>query len=898
MTPINFHKKEKPLTSLVGMGGGASGMANAGLAAKTYIEDLFSNYVYMGTGASGRAVNNNIDLSGKGGLTWIKRRDGTNNHILVDSAQGATKYTSTNAITAPTTDSATVSSFSSTGFVVGSSNNANGMNDKYGSSTFRKEKGFFTVVEWTGNGVAGNTVSHDLGCVPGCMIVRRISDSAGNAASSDWTVYHRGIGGTKSQRLNAESATMTGAGPWNDTDVTDSVITLGSSADTNGNNDGYIAYIFAGGESPAANARSVDFDGSDDKLTPSQVMLPSGKDSNKFCLETWVNFDVMTGNNMIYSQYTGSAAGRMFFTTASDNITLWMGGTGLNLNTGSYSVFAGQWYHVAWTYDGTNHRLFLDGTLKDTLAGSSLPADIHQGDPVIGNSSAGGWILNGQLSNFRITLDQAVYTTSFKPSTEPLTTTSQGVTGTNCKILCCNNSTVTHNDGSGVTLTSAGGPTASTDSPFDDPEGFKFGEEGDQNLIKCGSYRGNGTGGDNGVEVDLGWQPQYLLMKNSSLTSSDSSWLLVDNMRGIVSNNDDAVLRANLNAAEVGWQRLSLTGRGFVLTDSNPQINGSGNKILYIAIRGWDALVKKPDEAGTDAFAMDVGNGSSDIPPGTFDSGWPVDLGIMREPASNSQWYTTSRLQGYGYVRTNDDTAEAQGWPSFYKGSNVGWGQDTYSTNWMSWMWKRGAGFDTVCYTGDGRTSKTLAHGLGRTPEMIWTKNREDTDNWICYHKGLNEGIDPWTKFIKVNQTGAEVTDASAWHQTAPTSTHFTVGNADNVNYDGHNVVAYLFASVDGISKCGYYTGDNTSDGSKVITTGFQPRFIIIKSTSNAEVWAVLDTLRGIQTGGNDQILYLNSTDAQVAGTGVDLSATGFSLRQASGEFNANNYKYIYYAHA
>ena len=46
MNPINFNIKEKPLTSLLSMGGGAAGMANAGGAAeKVYMEDVFSTYL-------------------------------------------------------------------------------------------------------------------------------------------------------------------------------------------------------------------------------------------------------------------------------------------------------------------------------------------------------------------------------------------------------------------------------------------------------------------------------------------------------------------------------------------------------------------------------------------------------------------------------------------------------------------------------------------------------------------------------------------------------------------------------------------------------------------------------------------------------------------------------------
>ena len=47
------------------LGGGAS--------KKTYVDDVFSTFLYDGTG-SAQSINNGIDLSGEGGLAWIKSR--------------------------------------------------------------------------------------------------------------------------------------------------------------------------------------------------------------------------------------------------------------------------------------------------------------------------------------------------------------------------------------------------------------------------------------------------------------------------------------------------------------------------------------------------------------------------------------------------------------------------------------------------------------------------------------------------------------------------------------------------------------------------------------------------------------------------------------------------------
>jgi hypothetical protein len=39
----------------------------------TYIEDVFSTYLYAGAGAT-QSINNGIDVTGKGALVWLKNR--------------------------------------------------------------------------------------------------------------------------------------------------------------------------------------------------------------------------------------------------------------------------------------------------------------------------------------------------------------------------------------------------------------------------------------------------------------------------------------------------------------------------------------------------------------------------------------------------------------------------------------------------------------------------------------------------------------------------------------------------------------------------------------------------------------------------------------------------------
>ena len=150
-----------------------------------------------------------------------------------------------------------------------------------------------------------------------------------------------------------------------------------------------------------------------------------------------------------------------------------------------------------------------------------------------------------------------------------------------------------------------------------------------------------------------------------------------------------------------------------------------------------------------------------------------------------------------------------------------------------------------------------------------------------------------------LNSSSAEQATTAIWNDTAPTSTHFTVGNNSNMNQTDKETIAFLFASVDGISKVGSYTGNAQSPNS--VTTGFQPRFVILKRTDSATEgdWYVYDTTRNwVSLGSNSQRLQLNNTDAQAnCDTCVEPTSTGFNLG-SSGRHNTNNGKYIYYAHS
>ena len=205
---------------------------------KLYVEDVFSTYLYTGIGApTQQTITNGIDLANEGGLVWTKPRNtGTYNyHVLVDTVRGEN-----NRLFLPSAIgqdfSGSINNFSSTGFDV-SGVDTNDASQNYASWTFRKAPKFFDVVTYTGTGTA-RTVSHNLGSVPGTIIVK-VTDNAGG-----WQVYHRSTGATEYLVLNETQAAGTSSNQWNNTAPTDSVFTVGN-IDTNESGRTYVAYLFA-----------------------------------------------------------------------------------------------------------------------------------------------------------------------------------------------------------------------------------------------------------------------------------------------------------------------------------------------------------------------------------------------------------------------------------------------------------------------------------------------------------------------------------------------------------------------------------------------------------------------------------------------------------------------------
>ena len=410
----------------------------------------------------------------------------------------------------------------------------------------------------------------------------------------------------------------------------------------------------------------------------------------------------------------------------------------------------------------------------------------------------------------------------------------------------------------------------------------EFGPDGDQDIIKCGSYTGDGST-DGSKQVELGWEPQWLLIKQSS--GGTNNWQLYDTMRGIVTGTNSGQSKVsglypnNSDPEDLNLSRLTVNQTGFSPSTADGSVNASGATYIYMAIRRGP--LAQP-ESGTEVFEPVYSNNG---PVPTFRTGFPVDLTI-HTPTSGADKFVATRLLGQTRLRTNTTGAEdAQTEHEFdYMNGSISYAN---LSGYIGWNWKRAPGFcEILTYSGNSTAGRTVSHNLGVAPEMMWVKKRSGAESWAVYHK-LYGG----THFARLNQTGAFESNSNVWDNTNPTASVFTVDQDTEVNQSGQTYIAYLFATVAGVSKVGSVS--HTSGSATNVDCGFTSgaRFILLKVADSSGSWFVYDTARGI-VAGNDARLKLDSSAAENTGNDdIDPLSSGFTITST-----VSTGSYIFYA--
>ena len=358
------------------------------------------------------------------------------------------------------------------------------------------------------------------------------------------------------------------------------------------------------------------------------------------------------------------------------------------------------------------------------------------------------------------------------------------------------------------------------------------------------------------------------------------------------------------------WKPLAYTGtygnNGFYLP-MKPTTQATGfNTVLYTGTGGTQSINGVGFSSSPDLVWIKNRSGAA--------SHIQVDSvrGIGAELSSNSTGAETSN----GTSRLTSFDSDG-----FTISSTAVSSLNTSGNTYVAWCWDAGSGsagtntagdinstvkanpatgFSIVSYTGNGSNS-TVGHGLNTAPEVVIVKDRDRATDWPIMFKAANNG-NGQNGWIRLNLTAAWATTSILWNNTAPTSSVFSIGTYDYVNFNNSKYIAYCFAPVEGYSKFGSYSGTGSA-GKSVTGLGFQPAWLMIKCSSTASTpWVMYDNTREPDNDNNDLVLQADNSSAEIDGGGTTRAVTfdsdGFTLDTTYGGNNGSGRTYIYMAFA
>ena len=444
-------------------------------------------------------------------------------------------------------------------------------------------------------------------------------------------------------------------------------------------------------------------------------------------------------------------------------------------------------------------------------------------------------------------------------------------------------------------------------------------------VSKVGSYIGNGSANN---KIYTGFEPAFVMFKNTSL--SNTRWIIMDNARD-PNNPAYKVLSPNLNAAEntsssywlLDWER-----DGFRLKyGADNEFNRNGDTFIYYAVAkdtneteladtvGFKPSIDPDDHFNTVTY---TGTGTTNAITGV---GFEPDLIWVKRRNSAANHYIVDTVRGNGtstYKNLSSNTTDAEGTTtsSGITNSSIvdggftmqGTGARTNANGgtYVAWCFNVGGdevtntegtinstvranndlGFSIAKYTATGVTA-TVGHGLDTPPEMIIAKTTNQAYNWMVYHKDLGA-----SNYLMLNSTNASASSSAFMNNTSPTSSVFTAGAGQNLNYANNDeIITYNFTSKRGVSKVGSFIGTGSS-GNKIFTE-FEPAFVMWKNADNSasnSMWFMFDNVRG-------ESAYLMANSSSIEGTdaSVQFHRDGFTVPNA-GAINNSGQTHIYYA--
>jgi hypothetical protein len=332
----------------------------------------------------------------------------------------------------------------------------------------------------------------------------------------------------------------------------------------------YVPSLFGG---------SAYFDGTGDYLSIADTTLLEVP-TQDFTMEAWIyllslpasgsgsNFlqkGILASNNLEYILGVDTASGntRLSFdaSTSGTDITDVFTATSGNIEIG-------MWYHCAVTRTGTSLKLWLNGVEVGSFNTYPSSTFTGNGTSTIGANPAGDFGINGYLTNLRVVKGTAVYTSTFTPTTSPLT----AITNTN---LLCNFVDAGIRDYSQINyIDTVGNAQVSTSVKKFDLGSFAFDGTGDWLFVPNDLEQQLSTGEftiESWVYLSATGAAQGIIGKGTSTTG----WLLsVNSTNKVVFSYGSSTITSTGSLSGSTWYHVAVVREGTGTNQTKIYING------------------------------------------------------------------------------------------------------------------------------------------------------------------------------------------------------------------------------------------------------------------------------------------------------------------------------------
>jgi len=874
----------------------------------------FSIATYTGNGSSGATFGHGLGVTPD--MVIVKRRDGANSWQVYTSILGATKFLELHSTGGEQTatnrwnDTAPSSSV----VTLGDNSNVNSNGGTCVAYSFASITGYSKIGSYSGTGSSGNSIT-GLGFKPAFLMIKRTD------TSSSWSMHDstRNVNNPRNSSVWAESNSSEGtSSDYNINFDSDGFTINTSNAARNASGGSYIYMAFA----DTRNATFFgDTSGNGNNWTPNALnntdVVPDSPVSGS-------NFAVMNPLDNIGTSNFSEGNLKVGSSTGSDQ----------QKTRSTFSV-SQNFYFEAYRVDGGTQNFNVGVATATADIGSTSNTGVYTknysggaGDVLMFAYSATAnalWTgINGTWDNSATVAEIEAGTTTNATHTS---IADEPIAAVYIDQASSYSGRIIFNFGQDSSFASNSTPQGNTDDGgvgdffFQPPSGYLALTTGNlptptittpDEYFNTVLYTGNSTTGH--AITGVGFQPDWTWIK---LRNGASGHRLVDSVRGTTKYLDVSGTAAETTETD---RVTSFDSDGFTLGNS-ATVNGGFNYVAWNWIAGGSSPSKtytvkvvsdsgnkyRFDNFGTSAVTLDLQEGGTYVfdQSDSSNSGHPLRFSTTSDGThgGGSEYTTGVTTTGTpGTAGASTTIVVAAGAPTLYyycsvhsgMGGQSNTNSEFGSSNFAGDIQSRvsantKSGFSIVSWTADGSTDNRVGHGLSSTPELIIYKERSAAGNWNLWTTEIDGTND--VLFWNLSAAGQNVSGS----YTSPTATTISTYGYTS----GNTMIAYCFHSVEGFSKIGSYTGNNSADG-PFINTGFTPAWVQTKDFDRAAmVWGMFDNKRETFNVRENMMTTTTAAEPYSTTSDIDFLSNGFKFRDGSSSWN--NYltdTYFYWAFA